>query len=305
MRVVAPTRIANEFKKIVQGGATEYMLLNVSELREFVRETRMIADICWNADAALADTPEREIPSKQLPHVPTESKEPLPADLPSRSANRFSRWFATEYFGKAAAEDAQRAYTEYETIIDRWDKQWYAGDRAVGAVNSLMRKFAREDFSPVRPETVPTLTSMDTRLRQALQVINRAKANMDREQQRFFFENCELPLRVIARHTEAALLLIEAMGQDDLSKAWNLCEKAMHPLEQLELELARAEYPPFERWYAKTFIRHEETGLNLHRPYEVLRLFLSSGGTRSLHRPRNLTTRDFLPVMESYRDAAR
>ena len=45
------------------------------------------------------------------------------------------------------------------------------------------------------------------------------------------------------------------------------------------------EMPPFTGWYRPTFIRHEHTGLNPHRPYWALRAFLSSGGTKKLELP--------------------
>ena len=40
VHTVPPARIAEQFKKVVDSGATEYMLVNVSELREFVMEAR-------------------------------------------------------------------------------------------------------------------------------------------------------------------------------------------------------------------------------------------------------------------------
>src|SRR6266480_8082860 len=52
--IVAPATIASEFQKIVQAGATEYMLVNVSELRDYVMGARMIADITWDAPAVYA-----------------------------------------------------------------------------------------------------------------------------------------------------------------------------------------------------------------------------------------------------------
>src|SRR5207237_7797675 len=48
---VAPATIAGEFQRIVTAGASEYMLVNVSELRDYVMGARMIADITWNAPA--------------------------------------------------------------------------------------------------------------------------------------------------------------------------------------------------------------------------------------------------------------
>ncbi len=303
MNLVPPRRIANEFKRIVHAGATEYMLLNVSELREFVRETRMIADICWDAETALADTKLQPMPDYVLPHVPTAGKLPPPPDHPSPSADRFARWFSTEYFGEEAADDATAAYDHYAQLLHQWDRQWYASDRVIGAINSLILKFTGEEFHPAREETIQTLKDLDKRYKEAFKVIERARSKMNRAQRRFFFENCEIPLRITWRHTQAALLLIEAMEESDLERAWELCEQAMQPLEQLEIELKRAEYEPFVNWYGKTWIRHEDTGLNLHRPYEALRLFLASEGTQRYTRPdtyRHPNVLQFLPLLEAY-----
>ncbi len=61
-----------------------------------------------------------------------------------------------------------------------------------------------------------------------------------------------------------------------------MCQAAIKPLEQLEVEILRAEHPPFEKWCRKTWIRRDTSNDNLHRPYEKLRAFLSSGGTEAL-----------------------
>ena len=46
-----PAVVAEQFEKIVKAGATEYMLVNVSEVRDYVMGARMIGDICWDAPA--------------------------------------------------------------------------------------------------------------------------------------------------------------------------------------------------------------------------------------------------------------
>jgi hypothetical protein len=300
MNVVPPQRVAGEFKKIVASGATEYMLLNVSELREFVMGARMIAEICWDAKTALADTPAAPMPDHLLPHVPTAATRPIPPDAPAPSADRFVAWWCREYFGEAAAGDAAESYRLYHELIHKWDVQWYAGDRVAGAIDSLMKKFAGQSFAPAKADTLPTLQERDRRYAEAFKVLERARSKMTRPQQQFFFDNCELPLRITGRHTQAALLLVQAMGEPDKKNAWALCERAMEPLEQLELEISRAEHPPFAGWYRPTFIRHEHTGLNPHRPYWALRAFLSSGGTQKLELPENAMRPNldqFLPLL--------
>jgi hypothetical protein len=47
-------------------------------------------------------------------------------------------------------------------------------------------------------------------------------------------------------------------------------------LEQLETELARAEYPPFDRWYQGSWICTATSFNNPHRAYTQVRAFLTS-----------------------------
>jgi hypothetical protein len=300
MNVVPPKRVAGEFKKIVDSGATEYMLLNVSELREFIMGARMIAEICWDAKTALADTPVSPMPDHLLAHVPTAATQPIPPDAKAPSADRYVEWWCREYFGDAAAKDAVESYRLYYQLIDKWDMQWWACDRVPAAIDSLIKKFAGQKFAPANKETLPTLRERHERYQQAFKILDRASAKMTRAQRQFFFDNCELPLRITGRHTEAAMILVQAMSEPDRDQAWAMCEKAMKPLEQLELEILRAEHPPFEGWYGNTFIRHPHTGLNPHKPYYFLRAFLASDGTRKHELPEGVFRPDldqFLPLL--------
>ena len=83
------------------------------------------------------------------------------------------------------------------------------------------------------------------------------------------------------RPTESSLILLLALSETDSIEANNLLEKAMKPLEQLELEILRAERKPFEKWYRETWIRSQSSSLNVHRSYNQLRDFISSNGTIS------------------------
>jgi hypothetical protein len=262
---------------------------------------RLIAEITWDAKTALADTPLTPMSNQLLPHVPSAATQPLPPDAPAPSAERFTQWWCREYFGDAAAPDAAEGYRLYHDLIDKWDMQWWACDRVPAALDSMIKKFAGQEFTPARPETLPTLRERERRYQEAFAVLDRAAGKMDRAQRQFFFENCELPLRITGRHTQAARLLVEAMSEPDRAKAWAMCEAAMKPLEQLEVEIGRAERPPFEEWYRNTFIRHPHTGLNPHKPYLFLRAFLSSGGKRLEQLPEGALRPDldrFLPILE-------
>jgi hypothetical protein len=91
--IVQPLRIGDEFRRIVQSGATEYMLVNVSELREYVMEARMIAELTWNASQAFGQPD---------------------------AANRYINWWAREYFGTAASNDVDKAYQGCYRMLNSW-----------------------------------------------------------------------------------------------------------------------------------------------------------------------------------------
>jgi hypothetical protein len=249
--IVSAARVAEQFRKIIDSGATEYMLVNVSELREFVMEAREIAEICWDAKTALA------------------------GDDP---AKRYVQWWSREYFGGAAGSEVPTAYGDYAKLLDSYEKLWLGSDKVQGALASLVKKFAGQDFPPALPETLPTLEQRDRQYREAFARIDAIRPKLTRAQRQYFFEHVELPLLMDWRPTQAAILLIRAMAEPDRKRAWSMCESAMEPLEKLEVEIARAERPPFEQWYRETWIRRGPTPHNLHRPYRELRLFLSTDG---------------------------
>ena len=255
---VTPQRVAREFKKIVDAQATEYMLVNVSEVREYVMEARMIADICWNA--------------------PTVLRAP-------DAAKHYVDWWSREYFGADAAHDAGESYMNYYQLINAHDKLWYGADKFHDILDRLRKKFNGKAYEPVSRETLAALTQRDEMYRAAMKTVSHALDRMNDQQQQYFFEHVVLGLLIDWRPTQAAVKLIEALDTPDLTKSWKLCEEARQPLEQLELEILRAERPPFESWYRKTWIRRETKPSNVHRSYEQLRVFTSSRGTRTLTEP--------------------
>ena len=251
--IVPPARVAEQFRKITDSSATEYMLVNVSELREFIMEARMIGEICWDAKTALAG----EDPAK-----------------------RYVDWWCREYFPDAAA-DAAAAYGDYGKLLDSYEKLWLGSDKVQGALGSLSKKFAGQEFHPALPETLPALEQRDRQYRETFKRIDSLRPKLTRAQRQFFFEHVELPMLMDWRPTQAAILLVRAMNEPERQRAWSMCESAMQPLEKLEVEILRAERPPlFEQWYRETWIRRGPAPANLHRPYRELRLFLDTDGTQ-------------------------
>ncbi|MDQ3753455.1 MAG: glycosyl hydrolase 115 family protein, partial [Acidobacteriota bacterium] len=138
---ITPQRVASEFKKIVDAKATEYMLVNVSEVREYVMEARMIADICWDAPTAL-NQPD--------------------------AARRYVDWWSREYFGANAAPDAAQSYTNYYQLINTHDKLWFGADKFQDALDRLGKKINGKPYEPVPHEMLAQLKARDEQYRSAM-----------------------------------------------------------------------------------------------------------------------------------------
>jgi hypothetical protein len=253
---VGPTVIAEQFDKIVKSGATDYMLVNVSEVRDYVMGTRMLADITWDAPAIFG-----------APRAP----------------ERFTTWWSREYFPERA-EPAEMAYTAYAANIDTPDKLWFASDAIQDILERLYHKVAGDAVAPLPAETIATLQSRAPLLEKARQAALQARAGMTRDERRFFSIDVDLGLDVAGRQTQSALMLVEALRAPDAAQMWRQAEAALAPLEQLEIEFANGEYPPFDRWYQQSWIRSTSSFNNPHRPYQQLRAFLASDGHGQLQR---------------------
>jgi hypothetical protein len=245
-----PAVVAGEFEKIVRSGATEYMLVNVSEVRDYVMGARMIADICWEAPAIYA-TP--------------------------KAADRYTAWWSREYFGATAAA-AKNAYNQYFSLLDTPDTLWTAMDAIQTLIDGLYQKVAGKTPAPFNAELLSRLQARVRLLDDALAAEERTESGMGLRERRFFAIDAGIGLQIAQRQTHAALKLEEALRAPDATRMWQLVMEARTSLEQLETELARGEYPPFDRWYSESWIRSARSSNNPHRAFHQLRAFIGSDG---------------------------
>ena len=255
-----PAVVADEFQRIVKAGATEYMLVNVSELRDYVMGARMIADICWDAPPIFA-TP--------------------------KAAGRYTDWWSREYFG-GSAPLAVMAYDKYFAVLDKPDTLWTAMDTIQTLIDGLYQKTAGKTPAAVSADLIAQLQLRAKSLDDALASEERAENAMPRAERRFFSIDAGLGLRIAQRQTHAALQLDEALRAPNAARMWQSVMAARNSLELLETELARGEYPPFDRWYHESWIRSARSLNNPHRAYNQLRAFIGSEGRdrRPPDRPR-------------------
>ena len=247
--LITPMRVEEEFRRIVDAGATEYMLVNVSELREYVMEARMLAEICWSARGAFAQPD---------------------------AAKRYVDWWSREYFGDAAASDAARAYRGYYELLPSWDQIAVGANAVLQAITALDAKLQNKSDPSAATADVASLDRRSASYQTLLQTAAAASAKMTADRQQYFFEHVMLPLLIDFRQATAAVKLNKALAEPNRDAAWKSCLLAFDDLKTLEDEIRRAERPPFDGWYRKTWIRNDDSPYNVHRSYERLRSFLTA-----------------------------
>ena len=254
---VGPAVVAEQFDKIVKSGATEYMLVNVSEVRDYVMGARMIADITWDAPAVYSKPD---------------------------AASRYTSWWAREYFEPQHAAAVDAAYNKYFGLLDVPEKQWTGSDAIQDLLERLYQKVAGASYPPFREDTLKLLETRSRDFDDALKAEATAESGLSQSEKRFLSIDVALGLQVTQAQTQAALKLAEALRASDPAAMWNAAYQARDQLEQMEIVLQRDEYPPFDRWYQESWIRSTLSFNNPHRPYKQLRAFIASEGYGKLER---------------------
>ncbi|MFK7915227.1 MAG: glycosyl hydrolase 115 family protein [Pseudomonadales bacterium] len=241
---IRPDRIEDEFRKIVESGATEYLLLNLSEMREHVMNARFIADVVWDAPAAFS-RPD--------------------------AAGRFVDWWSREYFGEQAAADAVDAYGAYFDILHSFD-QILQGARSLDhALNRFAFRLRGDHHMHYTQNDLDLLAEMQARLKrydEAFESVRTARSKMSAEQSQFFFDQLELGLLFDYYPTKAAALINAGFRKYPDEEALANVELALAELQQLEQAIRQAERPPFEGWYRPTWIRRKDSRTNPHYSYQ-------------------------------------
>ena len=246
--IVTPMRVEEEFRNIVKASATEFMLVNVSEMREYVMEARMLAEIGWDSAQAFAQP---------------------------GAADRYIQWWAREYFGPAAAADAVASYRGYYQMLNNYDQISFGSNQVIEALAALKGRVQHKPFTPIGSDVRASLAQRDAAYQALFKTAAAASSHMTPVRQQYFYEHVVFPLRLDYRQTEAAIKLIQASDAPNDAAVRKSCFSAFDDLKTLEDEIRRAERSPFEQWYRKTWIRNDESPYNVHRSYERVQAFLN------------------------------
>jgi hypothetical protein len=258
---VAPSRIAEQFDRILDAGATEFMLVNTTELREFVMEARMISRICWEGKAMYAGGPAADGGNGRA----------------AAAADAYTRWWALEYFGREVTA-IEESYRRYYALLDDAPATRFGTDKVQEMLVLLHNKCTGAPYALPGDAELKEWKVLYGRYVSAVALAEKTALALDRPAAQFLFEQLTLGLLFNACTLEAALILAEALAASGEGPTWDHIMAAAKPLEKLELAILRAERPPFEKWYRETFIKTDYSPLNLHRPYSQVRAFIASEG---------------------------
>lgn len=260
--VVSEDLLVDQWRAIFDAGATEYLLVNISEVREFIREGRMLTQIAQHGHELL--------------------------DLPDPAAD-FRDWFSKEYFGKAAASKVSSAYEERFDIA-LYAQELYAGNTSCLAALDEME--ARLHGPSERKATIYPYLDLYTdnafdvtkarammddiiaRSDRVLAVMSAAKELMNEEQARYFDENAVLPMMMVNKPAKASLILFDALEEQSDESMITTARRALEPLEEFEAQIKLAERPPFERWYEASAFRHSYPEIDPRTAHIRLRMLL-------------------------------
>jgi hypothetical protein len=248
--VVSPAKITKEFKAIIDSGATEYVLTNVSELRDYAMEARLLAEITWGDSAIM------------------QSADP---------AQAYINWWANEYFGTQANDDAAKAYETYYQLIHQCDSLWQGANLVQEILRKLQDKLKGKAVEPLDASRLREFADREKQYAAFDKLRQKATDRMNQQQQQYFHEQM-LGILVDWRPTQSALILAEALNKTTKEDIMAQVRKSLEPLYTYENEILRAERPPFEKWYRETWCRREFSPNNLHRSYRQVSEFYFSDG---------------------------
>lgn len=248
--VVSPAKIIREFKAIIDSGATEYVLTNVSELRDYVMEACLLAEITWGDSDFM------------------QSADP---------AQAYINWWANEYFGTQANDDAAKAYENYYRLIHQCDSLWQGANLVQEILRKLQDKLKGKAVEPLDASQLREFSDREKQYAAFDKLRQKATDRMNQQQQQYFHEQM-LGILVDWRPTQSALILAEALNKTTKEDIMAQVRKALEPLYTYENEILRAERPPFEKWYRETWCRREFSPNNLHRSYRQVSEFYFSDG---------------------------
>lgn len=239
--VVNPGRIHREMGRFVRAGATSYFVVNISDVRPVPLTTDYAMKMAWDASSEIKKTSEQAMDD----HLLNWSQQQFGAEHAKAIAKIYKQYFATSYMHENRCGDTCCGDTK---IFQNLSKR----------INSLTEEFnetggpTREMIDPARSD-VKIYGELHRRFLDLAERAERIKGEIPPER-RNFYQGHLLTQIAVYRHgfaiTEHIAEAVVALGDKDRDKGIERLDAALKEYDEFFASLRKAEYSPWESWYA-------------------------------------------------------
>jgi hypothetical protein len=272
--MVPMERVAAEFGRYIKAGATNYLLINTSDIRPVTMMTRAVMDVGWKG-------------------------------LPPDAAGDFYRRWASEEFGEKAASDVAEIYKQYfaapahfpnsDPALEYGDNYYHTQARRMLLTYMVGSPLYSLPGQAPKWQTPRVFTGMGEEngtawlpaaLRDEIQRCDEAQPRWDAVWQRAlavealvapdrqpFYRASILAMIAINRESNRILSLVakavQAAGSGDAAQAREAAEQALSSFAEIHKAESAAEYGKWKNWYRGDWL----TGID--RTRETIQSFLN------------------------------
>lgn len=254
--MVPPKRIYSELGRYIKAGATEYFLVNTSDIRPVTMTARAVMDVAWRGVAAKGEA----------------------------TADEYRRMWAAEEFGSKAAPAVAAMYEEYFQVpahfgtpaLEYGDQLYheearrmmltYMIDSPLYSLPSQAPKWEEAHFAGFGPGGVTAAEWLKTSTAREIKQCSEAQPRWDAVWQkalaaeplvepsrREFYQASVLTMIAINRESNRMLLevskAIEDANKGDMAAAKKDAAAASNALGEIRAAQAKAEYGKWKNWY--------------------------------------------------------
>jgi hypothetical protein len=269
-------RSFSELRRYIKAGATNYFLVNTSDIRPVAMSARAVMNAVWKGlpaeddsagDRFLAEWTVEEFGARAAPEVAEVYKEYFQAPAQFGEPER-------EYGDQLYHTEGRRMLLSYMTdwplyAIPAQAPKWQPV-RTLGVGPGPGRPVSKEWLNEIVPREIQQCGDAQPRWDAVWEKAEAAKPLVEAER-REFYQAAVLSMIAINRESNRMLLeiakAIQAAGQGNAAEARAATQRALNAVEEVEKAQASAEYGQWKNWYRGDWL----TGV--YRTHEMLNTF--------------------------------
>jgi hypothetical protein len=234
--MVNPGRIYNQVGRFVRAGATEYLLVNVSDIRPVPLSTDCAMKLAWDARPYLDRTDEQNMTA----FLEDWSRRQFGAEAAGEISGIYRDYFATSYMDDTGLKGENWVQRKVRQLHDKTHPLVAAGKPLDDAATKLCAELLQ--FSGENRGYMEKLLAKAEKL---LPVVPAGRRDF---YQSHVLTQVQIHLKSLAV-LEASCQAMTAYGDGDKAKAVERAEQALEEFDRIYPELHKAEYGKWAGWY--------------------------------------------------------